>query len=98
MFTGVAITHPEYGIFVGHALGLCFWSQMDTAGQETVALFKDTDEAKDFVMLFGEDTGWKAYDFHEIETDEEFYATVDELRDAGLEDLLGDLAPARAFN
>ncbi len=98
MFNGIAITHPEYGIFVGHAMGLCFWSQLDTVGQNHVALFKDTDEAKDFVMLFGEDTGWKGYDFHEIETIEEFCASVDELRDAGLEDLLGGLAPARALN
>lgn len=98
MFTGIAITHPEYGIFVGHAMGLCFWSQLESAGQDTVALFKDRDEAKEFVMMFGEDTGLKGYDFHEIETSEEYCATVDELRGAGLEDLLGDLVPARTLN
>lgn len=98
MFKGIAITHPEYGIFVGHAMGLCFWSQLDSADQERVALFKDTDEAKDFVMQFGEDTGLKGYDFHEIETIEEFCASVDELRDAGLEDLLGGLIKTRTLN
>lgn len=98
MFKGIAITHSEYGIFVGHALGLCFWSQLDSVDQDRAALFKDKEEARDFVMHFGEDTGLKGFDFPEVETAEEFYATVDELKDAGLEDLLGGLNKTRILN
>jgi hypothetical protein len=98
MFTGTAITHEEYGIFIGHAMGLCFWSQLDTAGQVTAALFADEKEAKEFVLSFGHDTGIQGYDFHEVKTSEEFYATPDELRQAGLEDLLGGLDTGRKLN
>ena len=94
MYQGIAITHPEHGIFVGHALGLAFWSNQETAGQTMVALFENVEQAKDFVLLFKEDTGFAGYGFPEVESEDEFGATVDELIAAGLEEHLGLLKPA----
>ena len=98
MYKGVVITHPEYGIFVGHAMGLCFWSQLDAVDQDCAATFESVEQAKEFTLEFGEDRGVADYDFHEVETEDEFGATVDELRNAGLGDLLGGLNKARVLN
>jgi hypothetical protein len=43
------IVHDEYGIFVGCALGLAFWSKMDSAGQPCVCTFATEDDAHQFL-------------------------------------------------
>lgn len=45
-----AIVHPEAGIFVGEAMGLCFFSLLDTAGQTRIATFSTEAEAHEFAQ------------------------------------------------
>lgn len=91
MYKNVAVAHPEYGIFVGVALGLAFWSKFDAVGQNSVAVFETVDQAKELLSKIEVPMSIKQFRFVEIETDNEFYATIKELKEVGLGDLLGHL-------
>src|SRR5690606_16333302 len=89
MHKSFAVTHPEYGVFVGAALGLAFWSKLDAVGQDRAAVFETAEEAREFFSNIPEDV--KNFSFVELETSEEFFATIKELEDGGLGNLLGHL-------
>jgi len=46
------ITHPEWGIFLGHFLGLGFWSKLEPAGQPTAPTFPTIGEAEGFMATW----------------------------------------------
>lgn len=87
----IAITHPEYGIFVGRLHGLGFWSKVDSVGQDRVIVFDTVDDAKEFLQEFEMPVALETFDFPEVEVLDEWYADIAELRAAGLGELLGKL-------
>lgn len=47
--SGFALVHATDGVFLGTALGLTFWSNLDPVGQEVAVLFDSEQEAAEFV-------------------------------------------------
>lgn len=88
------ITEPELGIYVGNAMGLGFWSKLDTVGQDRVPVFDTREQAQEHINSWdGANEDVHEYAFAEVDvSDDATYATVYELIDAGLEDLIGDMA------
>lgn len=88
----IAITHSEYGIYIGQAIGLGFWSKLDSAGKDKVIVFDTVEDAKEFLLSeFKIPLDAANYEFPEVEVLDEWYADIEELRAAGLGDLLGKL-------
>lgn len=90
----VVITHPEHGIFVGAAMGLAFWTLLDTAGQSRVATFSSIAEAREFV------SSWELAEFDRARCEyiilptvsaDSDHASLADLIAAGLDHLTGDL-------
>jgi hypothetical protein len=95
--SGVAIIHPEHGLFVGVGLGLAFWSNMDCAGQYQVPLMADEAEARAFVSSWRSPAGPidpDTFTYHAVES-VETWATIEELEAAGLSHLTLPLKAAR---
>ena len=93
----IALVHPEMGVFVGHALGLCFWSKLDAAGQERAATFIDECDARVFTDMML-DAGTPPEEVSQIQLVEvdtlgDEYADIRALRAAGLGDQIGLLDP-----
>jgi len=91
MYKSVAVAHPKFGIFVGAALGLAFWSKLDAVGQNNAAVFETAEEAKEFISNIQLPEDVRDFSYVEVETADEFFATIEELEDAGLGNLLGHL-------
>lgn len=43
------VVHDTDGIFLGQALGLGFWSKLDSVGQDSAVVFNSIQEAEDFL-------------------------------------------------
>lgn len=87
----IVITHPEQGIYVGSAMGLGFWSLWDAAGQVEAVTFPDESTARDYVRGWQNLNDPETYGYAEVTTAGAGFATVEELKEAGLEELLGEL-------
>jgi hypothetical protein len=85
----VVITHPEWGIYLGSALGLGFWSMLSSAGQVEAVTFSDESDAIDYIRSW--EAGNDPEDYSFVEASPQDAATVSDLKAAGLEDLLGDM-------
>ena len=95
--SGVAIIHPEHGIFVGVCFGLAFWSNIDCAGQYQVPLMTDEAEARAFIATWRSPTGPidpDAFTYHTVESVEK-WATIEELDAVGLSHLTAPLKAER---
>lgn len=51
------IYSEKYGVFLGTAMGLAFWSKLETAGQEAAPVFDSADEAMGFLATWPELSG-----------------------------------------
>ena len=51
----VVLVHPDWGIYLGGALGLAFWSKIDPVGQDAACAFPDAEQAQRFVSECGWD-------------------------------------------
>lgn len=49
---GFALVHATDGVFLGTAMGLAFWSNLDPVGQEAAVLFPSEQEAAEFVSTW----------------------------------------------
>jgi hypothetical protein len=86
------ITHPEMGIYVGNAMGMGFWSNLDAVGQDSVPVFDTAEEARSHVSEWDDHNDPDGYGYESVEvTDEATFATADELKEAGLSGMLGEL-------
>lgn len=88
---GIVITHPEMGIYLGNCLGLGFWTLLDTAGQSRAVIFESGHQAREHVVSWVSHNDPEQYGFHEVKCANEFFATVEELKLAGLAGLLGGM-------
>lgn len=90
----LVIVHENFGIYVGNAMGMGFWSKMDAAGQVQVPTFPSIDEAREHVSGWDENNNPDDYRFEEMPHDNP-YVTIEELEEAGLSDYIGDLYASR---
>lgn len=91
MFNSVVITHPEYGIFVGEALGLAFWSKLDAVGQNSAAVFENEADARSYIADIAVPVAKQSFSYVQLETEDGYHASIPELRTGGLGGLLGHL-------
>jgi hypothetical protein len=93
---GFVLIHPILGLYVGRGLNKSYWSKLDAAGRDSVATFADPAQARWHVELW--EGGWpedeaKNLRVQAVQIDRDGgWASVAALRDAGLEDHLGELA------
>ena len=71
-------------------MGLGFWSNLDTAGQTSAATFKSEEQAREHISGWDENNNPDDYGYAEVMNAHEHYATVEEMRAAGLSDMLGE--------
>lgn len=83
------LIHDDFGIFVGHGMGMCFFSHVESAGQTTAVTFATEDDAKQFVTehLISLKDKCRYYSIRCVAE----HASIDEIVSAGLEPLLGDM-------
>lgn len=87
------IHDPEWGIFLGHCMGLSFWSQLDPVGQEHAVTFPSVEEAETFMASWIDGRPEHAT-LVPVTTAEDGYASMQECVDAGLDGWLDELMPA----
>jgi hypothetical protein len=80
----IVIVHESMGIFVGGAMGVAFFSMLDTGGQCRVVLWDTEEEAREYISEWKPKQNPDFYSYVEVEALEE-WATVAELVAAGLE-------------
>lgn len=73
--------HPTWGIYLGNALGLGFWSRLDAVGQDAAVTFQTEDAAMEHARSW--DGGCDGVTARAVETAEED-ASIDECQAAGL--------------
>ena len=94
---GVVIVRDEadWGVYLGHAMGLGFWTLMDTAGQSTAPVFDSEEPAREHVRSWESDDPRncdpETYHYAEVSVAVAGYASIAELEAAGLGHLLGDM-------
>lgn len=96
MHVKYVIVHETDGILVGMALGLAFFSLLDSAGQWEVPVITKADFTS-IIKSWKEQIDENATTFFdklsvkEVKVSNPAYATIEELEAAGLGDLLGDM-------
>lgn len=83
----VLITRPDFGIYVGHALGFGLWSLLDTAGQDQAVTFPDRKAALDHIHRWDNPPDTSDFTFHEVDDGGVGYVGRDCLIGMGLRDL-----------
>lgn len=87
----VVITHPTQGIYLGNCLGLGFWTLIDCAGQDHACVFDDLASAEKHIRSWDSDDEPGTYNMVAVCTAERNFASVTELKEAGLDHLLGEM-------
>ncbi len=90
-YRSIVITHPELGIYLGSAMGLGFWSELDSVGQIAAPTFENSEQAINYIEGWDQSDHIETYVFVEVGTRDQYYASIDELKSVGLEWLLGDM-------
>lgn len=85
----IVIVHPKMGIYLGCALGLGFWSKLDAAGQTMATTFENEAQARGHVASWDELNQPDDYAYARVLVTEPGAATIDEMRQAGLDEHLG---------
>lgn len=86
------ITHPELGIYIGQWIGLGFWTLLDPAGQPAATTFESPEDALEFIRSWDTNEipdGY--YSFNPVEVASPPFATIAELKAAGLKSMLGNM-------
>ncbi len=92
MNSSFIVTHPEWGIFLGAAMGLAFWSELESAGQDSACTFGSEADAKAFIAEWPQEVSlWCA--IKPITTAEPGFATVTELIAAGFKGWINENTP-----
>jgi hypothetical protein len=84
------ILNETDGIYVGNALGFCFWSKLDSVGQPAVPVFDSLADALQHVAEFHDRNDPSLYTFPTVSVEHAAeFATASQLREAGLEEHMG---------
>lgn len=76
------ITHKEYGVYLGMALGLGFWSRLDPVGQTSAPLFPSSEAAHAHLESWDTPLPKEEITLLPLDTPRD-YATIDECDSAG---------------
>lgn len=49
----LVLVHPEWGIYLGSAMGFGFWSKVDPVGQDAAVTFPDAETAERVMASWG---------------------------------------------
>lgn len=82
--------HKTDGVFIGCSMGFAFFAKLDSAGQPSSATFSTIENGKKFFDQIGFSFPFDDVRFEPVET-ATGYATIAELKAAGLADELGDM-------
>ena len=93
----VVLVHKEFGIYLGNAMGLGFFSLMDCAGQDHACVFDNADQAREHVASWEGEHDQGDYRTVPVNTAGR-WATIEELSAAGLEDLTWMMKDERLRN
>lgn len=91
VFSRFIILHPQDGIYLGNAMGFGFFSRLDSVGQTSVTVFETELQATNHILSWESNDKPSQYKFVPIETQDSFFATISELKAAGLTEYLGDM-------
>lgn len=90
--TRYVITHPDMGVYLGNALGMGFWTKLDSVDQQAAVTFPDIKAARDHVASWEGERDPDLYGYAPVVMKPgEDYVEAATLRMAGLGDLLGDM-------
>jgi len=78
---------PIGGLFIGHGMGMAFFSKQEDAGQSRVVTFSSEETATDFALTYLSACG--PLEAMPVEVAGEQYATIPELIASGYKDHLG---------
>jgi hypothetical protein len=91
----LVIVREDYGVFLGTAMGMAFWSKMDPVGQDCAPVFPSREEALEFVKGWdlagldadGRQAFFETLNFVEVQADRDqgTYASLAACVKAGLE-------------
>ncbi|MFG1270597.1 hypothetical protein V5F40_21845, partial [Xanthobacter sp. DSM 14520] len=90
MGSKIVIVHLEWGVYIGNALGLGFWSMLDSAGQFVAVIFASEADAEAHIRSWDENNTPSAYRLVSVAAAGR-WASLAELRAAGLGSCLGDM-------
>jgi hypothetical protein len=79
-----------WGIYLGSAMGMGFWTLMDCVGQPSAVTFPSEISARDYVRTWKPAVDPDSFEYFRIDCAEE-YASMDELESFGLKELMGDM-------
>lgn len=95
MICKILITHPQHGVFLGSAMGLAFWSECESAGQNQAVICSTEDTAREFIATWSEIP--EGLELQEVMVDDQAeYATIDQCVAAGLK--AWDPCPSGSFS
>ena len=78
------IHHPQMGIYLGNALGLGFWTKIDTVGQDSAVTFESTKQAEEHMATWDQGRPTEAT-IQQFCADKGYYASASACAAAGLE-------------
>ena len=78
------IYDKEWGIYLGHCIGMGFWSLLDPVGQEYAVCFDSIEEAQKHVSSWEENNDINKYTYPEIDSEEDLYVSMDNCIKVGL--------------
>ena len=82
--TRFVLNHPENGVYIGDFLGLGFWSNLETAGQDSAVTFNSEAEAMGHAETWPNPEDREGLQAIALDTDGQKYATIAQLEAAGL--------------
>lgn len=90
----LVLVHPEYGIFLGHCLGLAFWSKIDPVGQPGAPTFPSHEALHQALSTWlATEPGREQMAGHEVLPDDGTYASAAACAAAGLDPWQDEFTP-----
>lgn len=90
----VVLVHPEFGIFLGHCMGLTFWSKLDPVGQSSAPTFESPEALTAALATWLAPLGDKErMHAHPVHADSGSYASIASCAAAGLDPWQDEVTP-----
>lgn len=78
MFKRFIIVSQKEGVFLGSCMGMCFWSNLDSVGQDEAVSFDSRRTAEEIIKENPGAFPMKDINIREVETQDDTYATIAE--------------------
>lgn len=83
MKKSIVISSADWGVYLGTAMGMGFWSNLDPVGQDVACTFESEEQAKEIIASWDSQPPADTK-FTLVEAKHEFHATIPECVNAGL--------------